>query len=118
MPLAPPYAPGGLPCVDDPTFSYIPADPGDGPAEIWESPSLRERPRHQDACSVDTNGTWLCELGDLFCDLVGSARGANVIKFDSSFISQATNNQKITGLCGPMGDHKRPLWTVQADGRG
>jgi len=37
---------------------------GDGPAEIWESPSLRERPRHQDACSVDTNGTWLCDLGD------------------------------------------------------
>ena len=35
-----------------------------------------------------------------------------------SFISEATNNQKITGLSGLMGDHKRPLWTVQADGRG
>ena len=30
----------------------------------------------------------------------------------------AINNQKITSLCGPIGDHKRPLWTAGADGRG
>ena len=39
-------------------------------------------------------------------------------KTESGLVRSAINNQKITGLCGLMGDHKRPLWTVQAEGRG
>ena len=38
-------------------------------------------------------------------------------KTESELVRSAINNQKITGLCGPMGDHKRPLWTVGAEGR-
>jgi hypothetical protein len=37
-------------------------------------------------------------------------------KTESELVRSAINNQKITGLCGPMGNHKRPLWTVGAEG--
>ena len=38
-------------------------------------------------------------------------------KTELGLVQSAINNQKTTGLCGPMGDHKRPLWTVGAEGR-
>ncbi|QDZ24511.1 hypothetical protein HOP50_13g70500 [Chloropicon primus] len=38
---------------------------GDGPAEIWESPSLLEGESFpRDACEVDSNSTWICSLSD------------------------------------------------------